>query len=77
MTSPILELATEVLGEPVSGWVLTYRREGESWDAIARRLYVRTGQRVDLSGELLRRHFREHDPAVDQPRLSSSDSEVA
>lgn len=55
MTSHAATLIADRLGEPLPGYVIGKREQGQSWHRIALDLYERTG--VLVTDETLRRWF--------------------
>ncbi len=55
--TPTVVLASELLQQPLEEWVRDRRVLGQSWERMSRDLNRATDGRIDVSKELLRRHF--------------------
>lgn len=52
--TPLRQLASILLNQPVQVWILERRGQGDSWRRIARDLSEFTGGKVDVTYETLR-----------------------
>lgn len=49
-TSPLAQLADELLDGALRANLKTWRASGASWDEIAKRLWLATDQRISITG---------------------------